>query len=98
MSHSRWRARSFIPGDSLTRPGGRVPTLLLPIAAPWLKISDAIDLAREVRPQTVVAIHDAMLNERGLGLVDRLLGSPLLAAGGSAPTYHRLAIGQSIDL
>ena len=41
----------FHPGDSLTVPEDRVPTLLLPVAAPWLKTSEWIDYAREVAPQ-----------------------------------------------
>jgi L-ascorbate metabolism protein UlaG (beta-lactamase superfamily) len=88
----------FHPGDSVTRPGRRVTTLLLPVHAPWLKLSEAIELAREVRPERVVAIHDGFLNDRGLALIDRLLGSPLLSGGGPTATYLRPDPSATIQL
>ena len=100
----------FHPGDSFTLPRSAVRTLLLPIHAPWLKLSEAIDFAHSVRPDRVVAIHDGMLNDRGLALTDRLLGMPGMlgnatgstgpagSAGRVAPEYRRLASHESIDL
>jgi L-ascorbate metabolism protein UlaG (beta-lactamase superfamily) len=91
----------FHPGDSLTLPGSDVRTLLLPIHAPWLKLSEAIEFARSVRPGRVIAIHDGMLNDRGLGLTDRLLGmlvGTAGSAGSAAPEYRRLASHESIEL
>ena len=91
----------FHPGDSLTPPGSDVRTLLLPIHAPWLKLSEAIEFARSVRPGRVIAIHDGMLNDRGLGLTDRLLGMLVGGASseaGTVPEYRRLASHESIEL
>jgi len=85
----------FHPGDSLTIPEDRVPTLLLPVVAPWLKTSEWIDYAREVAPQRAYAIHDGLLNANGLGLTQRML---LLAAEPTGAPYTRLEPGQAVDL
>ncbi len=87
----------FHPGDSLTRPEVPVGTLLLPVHAPWLKIAEAIDYVRDVRPSQTIGIHDGMLNERGLGLADRVLGAPGLLGAESGP-FRPLATGESIEL
>ena len=39
----------FHPGDALTVPDHAVETLMLPVMAPWSKISEVIDYVREVR-------------------------------------------------
>jgi len=85
----------FHPGDSLTIPEDRVPTLLLPVVAPWLKTSEMIDYAREVAPQRAYVIHDDLLNANGLGLTQRML---LLAAEPTGAPYVRLEPGQAVDL
>ncbi|MCX5203358.1 MBL fold metallo-hydrolase [Streptomyces sp. NBC_00237] len=56
----------YHPGDSLHAPDVPVPTLLVPLHAPWMRISEAIDFTRTVRPERAVGIHDAQLNTRGL--------------------------------
>jgi L-ascorbate metabolism protein UlaG (beta-lactamase superfamily) len=85
----------FHPGDALTVPEDRVPTLLLPVAAPWLKASEMIDYAREVAPQRAYAIHDAILNENGIGLVERMM---VLAAQPSGAAFSRLEPGTTVDV
>ncbi|HEY6931986.1 MAG TPA: MBL fold metallo-hydrolase [Marmoricola sp.] len=60
----------FHPGDALTVPPEQVDLLLLPVSAPWLKISECIDYAREVGAQRSLAIHDAIYSEAGLGVAD----------------------------
>jgi hypothetical protein len=85
----------FHPGDAFTLPGRPVDTLLLPIYAPWSKIAEVIDYARAVKPRLAVPIHDALLNDLGLGLVDGLLGQ---RGPGIGADYHRPADGESIEL
>jgi L-ascorbate metabolism protein UlaG (beta-lactamase superfamily) len=85
----------FHPGDSLTVPEDRVTTLLLPIAAPWLKTAEMIDYAREVAPQRAYAIHDAILNANGIGLMQRMLG---IAYDTSGTDYAQLEPGTTVDL
>lgn len=83
----------YHPGDSLEGPGTDVDVLLVPVGAPWLRLGDAIDLVRQVRPRTVVPIHDAVLSDAGRGLADRIVGGL-----GGAPEYRRLGVGEGIDL
>jgi L-ascorbate metabolism protein UlaG (beta-lactamase superfamily) len=87
--------RVYHPGDSLTPAGHSVDTLLLPVSAPWLKLGEAIDFARAIRPRLCVPIHDAILSEIGIGLVDRLLGSH---GPGIGAEYRRLGPDDALDL
>lgn len=63
----------YYPGDSLVRPDVPVDTLALPIGAPWLKLSEAIDFVRDVSPRFVFPTHDAVLSDIGKSLPDRLV-------------------------
>jgi L-ascorbate metabolism protein UlaG (beta-lactamase superfamily) len=62
--------RVFHPGDSLTIPETPVDVLLLPVSAPWLKVSECIDYARDVAAARNVALHDAVYSEAGLNIAD----------------------------
>jgi L-ascorbate metabolism protein UlaG (beta-lactamase superfamily) len=86
----------FDPGDALTVPDAPVAALLLPIHAPWLKASEAIDYVRAVAPARTFALHDGMLNDRGLGLVDRIFSGGAGLDLGTA--YEHLQAGASEDL
>jgi L-ascorbate metabolism protein UlaG (beta-lactamase superfamily) len=70
--------RIYHPGDSLTLPPESVDLLLLPVSAPWLKISECIDFGRDVGAPRSVAIHDKVYSEVGLKMIDvhltRMLG------------------------
>ncbi|MFJ2606946.1 MBL fold metallo-hydrolase [Streptomyces sp. NPDC091279] len=82
----------FHPGDALTVPDRPVETLLLPVMAPWSKISEVIDYVREVAPQRAYDIHDALLTDLARPLYDRQIG----ALGGAE--HLRLAPGTSADV
>lgn len=77
----------YYPGDSFTLPGRPVEVLALPVAAPWLKISEVMDYLATVRPGMAFPTHDAILSDYGKGLADRLLPSFAESYGGS---YRRL--------
>ena len=79
------------PGDSFTPAGGPVDVLLLPIHAPWSKMSEVVDFAREVGAPRSVAIHDGLLNDTGLSVVGRNLDT-LLPEG----SYQRLEPGSDL--
>ncbi|MFE6967885.1 MBL fold metallo-hydrolase [Isoptericola sp. NPDC057653] len=83
------------PGDSFTPPpaGTRVEVLALPVAAPWLKVAESVDYARQVGPRTAVPIHDAILNDAGKALVDRVVGGLAGDVG-----YRRLAPGDALEV
>jgi L-ascorbate metabolism protein UlaG (beta-lactamase superfamily) len=85
----------FHPGDSYTVPEDPAGTLLLPGSGPWHSTSHMIDYARAVAPRRGFVIHDALLSEIGLGVLDMFLG---LAAGPQGASYARLAPGTSVDL
>jgi L-ascorbate metabolism protein UlaG (beta-lactamase superfamily) len=65
----------FHPGDALTVPGQEIDTLLLPVHAPWNKISEVIDYIREVRPRRAIDIHDALLTDLARPVYDRQIDS-----------------------
>jgi L-ascorbate metabolism protein UlaG (beta-lactamase superfamily) len=89
-------AAVFHPGDSFTVPEDPVPVLLLPVSAPWLKIAEAIGYAREVSPaRGGYAIHDAILSDKGIGLVSNVL--KMMARPGD-PAFTWVAPGTSVDL
>ncbi len=85
----------FHPGDALTVPDRPVDLLLLPVSAPWLKISEAIDFARAVGAPRNVGIHDAIYSETGHKVVTTHLERFLGEQGGS---YTRLAPGADVEV
>ncbi|MFE2020338.1 MBL fold metallo-hydrolase [Streptomyces sp. NPDC059499] len=64
----------FHPGDALTVPDHPVDTLMLPVMAPWSKISEVIDYVREVKPRRAIDIHDALLTDLARPIYDRQIG------------------------
>lgn len=91
------------PGDALTQvpdrtlpdaAPGPLPLLLLPVAGPWMRLSEAVDHVRRIGPRTAVPIHDAILSEAGRGVVDRLVGG----LSGDAIDYRRLAPGEPLEV
>ncbi|MFE1193239.1 MBL fold metallo-hydrolase [Streptomyces olivaceoviridis] len=64
----------FHPGDALTVPGQAVETLLVPVMAPWNKISEVIDYVREVGPRRAYDVHDALLTDLALPIYEGHLG------------------------
>ena len=64
----------YHPGDAYFVPEVPVSVLLLPTSGPWMKISEAADYVRAVRPQQIVQIHEMLLSDIGLYLASNLLG------------------------
>ncbi len=65
----------FYPGDAFYDPGIPVDILALPVAGPWMKISDAIEYARTINPKIAFGVHDAMYKDpvRFAGMVAMIL-------------------------
>jgi L-ascorbate metabolism protein UlaG (beta-lactamase superfamily) len=82
----------FHPGDALTVPGHPVDTLMLPVQAPWNKISEVIDYVREVKPRRSVDVHDALLTELARPIYDAQIGG----LGGAG--HLRLAPGDDMQV
>lgn len=83
----------YHPGDALTPPDEEVDLLCVPVSAPWLKASEAIDFARTVKAPRNLAIHDRIYSEAGLGIVDGHMNRFLPDAG---QEYVRLADGAEL--
>jgi len=61
-------ARLMHPGDALFVPGEPVEVLATPAAAPWMKISEAVDFLRAVAPTHAVPIHQGIIAEPAKGI------------------------------
>ena len=61
-------ARLMHPGDALFTPGEPVEVLATPAAAPWMKISEAVDYLRAVAPTHAVPIHQAIIDPSARGI------------------------------
>ena len=82
----------YHPGDALHVPRKAVTTVLVPAAAPWLKLAEALDFVRAIAPKRAFPIHDAMLSDIGLAGFDnwmRMKGDT---------DYARLSSGETTDL
>jgi L-ascorbate metabolism protein UlaG (beta-lactamase superfamily) len=82
----------YHPGDSVHVPDVTVDTLLVPVSGPWLKLAEAIDFVRAVRPARAFPIHDALLSESGNRLVDNWFRDK------ANTDYRRLSPGEHTDL
>jgi L-ascorbate metabolism protein UlaG (beta-lactamase superfamily) len=82
----------YHPGDSFMVPDAWVRVLLVPVAAPWLKIAESIELVRAVKPELAVPIHDALLTEPGFAIVDNWLTTQ----GGA--DYRRLTPAEPLEV
>lgn len=51
----------FYPGDAFTDPKRPVDVLALPVAGPWMKLSEAIEYAKAVHPNVCIPVHDGIL-------------------------------------
>jgi L-ascorbate metabolism protein UlaG (beta-lactamase superfamily) len=83
----------FHPGDAFTVV--EAPTLLVPGQAPWMKAPEMIQYLRAVAPRRAYAVHDGLLNDFGLGLLDSQLTGEAKRQEGD---FRRLEPGQSVEL
>jgi L-ascorbate metabolism protein UlaG (beta-lactamase superfamily) len=83
------------PGDALPDADGSetVRLLLLPVAAPWLRLAESVTFARAFPDASAVPIHDATLSDAGKELVDRVLTGAL-----GADSYRRPAAGEAVSV
>ncbi|MDF2826104.1 MAG: putative Zn-dependent hydrolase of beta-lactamase fold protein [Mycobacterium sp.] len=61
-------ARLMHPGDALFVPDEPVDVLATPAAAPWMKISEAVDYLRAVAPTHAVPIHQGIVAPEARGI------------------------------
>jgi L-ascorbate metabolism protein UlaG (beta-lactamase superfamily) len=85
----------YYPGDSFSMPKDTsVKTLAVPASAPWLKIAEAMDFIRNVKPTQCFPTHDALLSDVGHATVNNWLGR-MCETEGVGFTY--LQPGQSLE-
>lgn len=77
----------YYPGDSFAEPGVPVNILAIPIAAPWMKTSEAMDFLTAVKPTRAFPTHDGVLSEDGKLFTDSWIAR---AAEAANTTYERL--------
>src|SRR6478735_8593498 len=61
-------AKLMHPGDALFVPDEPVDVLATPAAAPWMKISEAVDYLRAVAPAHAVPIHQGIVDPSARGI------------------------------
>jgi L-ascorbate metabolism protein UlaG (beta-lactamase superfamily) len=85
--------RVYHPGDSFDVPqDASIDTVFVPISAPWLKTAESIEFLRAVAPRQAFALHDGLINDNGLSIINRLLSM----LGGTS--YRRLTPGERIEV
>ncbi|MCD1145697.1 MBL fold metallo-hydrolase [Kocuria sp. LUK] len=86
----------YHPGDSFVVPHDvTAPVLLAPLHAPWSRMAEVIDFVVSARPRRVFPVHDALLSDNGLGVVEKQV-SAFAATYGVA--YRRLVPGERVTL
>ncbi|MBU6389466.1 MBL fold metallo-hydrolase [Patescibacteria group bacterium] len=58
--------RFFYPGDAFYRPAKAVDVLAVPVAGPWMKLSEAVEYALVVHPRVAIPVHDGILKRPAL--------------------------------
>lgn len=82
----------YFPGDSFHNPQRPVDVLALPVAGPWMKISEAIDFAKLIKPRAAFGVHDGMIVPGFGGFVGTMLNNFLKPDG---IEYVALGAGES---
>lgn len=69
----------YVPGDALHDiPPKPVAVLALPTGGPWMKLSEALEYAKQIAPKVAFPIHDALYtNEYRVAVAARWFGSVL---------------------
>lgn len=82
----------YFPGDAFYDPKKPIDVLALPIAGPWMKIGEAIDFAKLVKPRVAFGVHDGMIIPEFGGFVGTMLQNFLKPDGIG---YVALGAGES---
>jgi L-ascorbate metabolism protein UlaG (beta-lactamase superfamily) len=85
----------YYPGDSFTLPKRPVAVLAVPSGAPWMKVAEAMEFIKKVKPQRAFPTHNAVYSREGSQFADSWLSQ---AAEDAGAAYTVLETGQSLDL
>lgn len=81
--------RFFYPGDAFTNPGKPVEILALPVAGPFVKVSDFMEYAKLIHPKVSFPVHDGGLKHFGSAHRVPLNELPKLGIGFIVPEEGR---------
>lgn len=84
----------YYPGDSFAQPPRPMKWIATPVAAPWMKVAEAVEFLREATPARTFPTHDAILSPTGQTLVDRVITNLI----DDSIHYQRVASGETIEL
>jgi len=82
------------PGDAFANPNCKVDILALPITGPWMRIKDAIDYAKMLKPRVAFPVHDAHIHEWA-GFIFKV---PNLLLGEAGIDLRKMELGKEEDL
>ena len=86
----------YYAGDAFTIPEGvEVGTLAVPAAAPWMKISEAMDFVVAIKPKRSFTTHEMVLSRTGKDMSNARIQSVTEACGG---TFFALEPEDTLDL
>ena len=83
----------FHPGDSFELPGEPVEVYCAPVSAPWAKMSELLDVTRDVAAPRTLGIHDGVYSDFGLAIADGRFADFCAQHGGS---YSRPSEGNDL--
>jgi L-ascorbate metabolism protein UlaG (beta-lactamase superfamily) len=83
----------FHPGDSFELPGRPVDVYCAPVSAPWAKMSELLDVARDIAAPRTLGIHDGVYSDFGLAIADDRFAAFTAQRDG---TYARPAPGTDL--
>lgn len=83
------------PGDSFDMPKNPAKVLLVPISAPWLKISEAMEYIEKMKPEIAIPIHDALLSKLGETISNNWVDR---ACDAIKADYKILRVSESIEI
>lgn len=86
--------RLWYPGDAFIDPKRAVEILALPVAGPWMKVSQAIDYAIALKPAHAFPVHDMILHPQFAAFVPTMVGG-ILEKHGIA--FRAVEIGKGYD-
>lgn len=84
--------RFFYPGDAFCSPQKPVEILALPVCGPWMKISEAIDYAKALKPRVAFPVHDGMLK-----IIGPFHGVPQAVLSGAGVDFRPAVEGTVFD-
>lgn len=82
----------FYPGDAFTLLGVPVEIAAMPMIGPWMKLAEAIDWAKELKPRVCIPVHDGMLQPR-----EWIYGLPSKILPEAGIAFEALALNSAAD-